>query len=200
MVNGPYRVFPGRLSVSRTIGDFEGKLPQLGAGGIKGVVSSIPEIGCIEIGSIWDTEDSDNKKILEQCDQTFDPSVGENADFLIVGCDGVFDRLESDQIVEKCWTGLRKKYTSPNTARSHHTNDKKSENMHDVAASMVEDVLQETFEKKAWDNISVIMICFKDLIQAVKQEVAGQELMKSHGVNSFSMLKKSHAKKIDSRN
>jgi protein phosphatase 2C family protein 2/3 len=46
------RVFPGRLSVSRTIGDIEAKLEQFG-GNIK-VVSSEPEIKSFKI-----TEDHD---------------------------------------------------------------------------------------------------------------------------------------------
>jgi serine/threonine protein phosphatase PrpC len=97
--------------VSRTFGDFEGKLPQLGTGGIRGVVSSDPEIGCVEIGNFWDEENEDNKKIANYCDNIFEPSIGKDADFLIVGCDGVFDRLESEQIVEKCWKGLRAKFS-----------------------------------------------------------------------------------------
>lgn len=171
LVNGPYRVFPGRLSVSRTFGDFEGKLPQLGTGGIRGVVSSDPEIGCVEIGNFWDEENEDNKKIANYCDNIFEPSIGKDADFLIVGCDGVFDRLESEQIVEKCWKGLRAKF-SPESEQQVPKNWKNiGENMHDVAASMVEDILEETFEKKAWDNISVILICFKDLIKIAKEGI-----------------------------
>jgi protein phosphatase 2C family protein 2/3 len=39
---GPYRVFPGRLSVCRTFGDCEAKIPALG--GIETVVTCEPEI------------------------------------------------------------------------------------------------------------------------------------------------------------
>lgn len=39
---GPYRVFPGRLSVCRTFGDAEAKV--LALGGMRGVVSCEPEI------------------------------------------------------------------------------------------------------------------------------------------------------------
>ena len=38
---GPYRVFPGRLSVCRTFGDCEAKLTHLG--GVQGVVTCDPE-------------------------------------------------------------------------------------------------------------------------------------------------------------
>jgi len=42
MLYGPYRVLPGRLSVSRTFGDIEAKLEKYG--GKPGVVISDPEI------------------------------------------------------------------------------------------------------------------------------------------------------------
>lgn len=55
-----------------------------------------------------------------------------------------------------------------------------NENMHDVAASMVEDILEETFEKKAWDNISVILICFKDLIKIAKEGIQSHRDANAH--------------------
>jgi hypothetical protein len=39
---GPYRVYPGRLSVCRTFGDVEAKIPNLG--GLPGCVTYEPEI------------------------------------------------------------------------------------------------------------------------------------------------------------
>jgi hypothetical protein len=42
MLYGPYRVLPGRLSVSRTFGDIEAKMEKYG--GKEGVVIAKPEI------------------------------------------------------------------------------------------------------------------------------------------------------------
>ena len=42
MIIGPFRVAPGRLSVSRTFGDIEAKLPEMG--GLPNVVICDPEI------------------------------------------------------------------------------------------------------------------------------------------------------------
>lgn len=57
---GPHRVFPGRLSViillilkvSRTIGDIEAKSPD--HGGIKGVITHIPEISSFKVDEKMD--------------------------------------------------------------------------------------------------------------------------------------------------
>jgi protein phosphatase 2C family protein 2/3 len=62
---GPHRVLPGRLSVSRTFGDIEAKLPQYG--GNPNVVVSIPEIKSFRLSSEFD--------------------------FIVLATDGVFDKL-----------------------------------------------------------------------------------------------------------
>ena len=61
---GPYRVFPGRLSVSRTIGDAEGKIPSIG--GNPKVIICKPDIYKFNI-------------------------VENDIDYFILGCDGIFD-------------------------------------------------------------------------------------------------------------
>jgi serine/threonine protein phosphatase PrpC len=58
IIVGPSRVFPGRLSVSRSFGDVEAKLPKLG--GMPGVIVPTPDITSFKI----DTE----------------------VDFLVLGC------------------------------------------------------------------------------------------------------------------
>lgn len=46
---GPYRVAPGRLSVSRTFGDVEAKIPDLG--GMEGVVVCDPDTRVLKNGA-----------------------------------------------------------------------------------------------------------------------------------------------------
>ena len=68
---GPYRVAPGRLSVSRTFGDLEAKHPELG--GIPGVVICEPELTVLKNGA-------------------------NEIDFIVFGSDGIFDKLRTDDI------------------------------------------------------------------------------------------------------
>lgn len=65
---GPYRVAPGRLSVSRTFGDIEAKHPDLG--GMAGVVICDPDIKVYKNGA-------------------------NEADFVVLGSDGIYDKLKS---------------------------------------------------------------------------------------------------------
>jgi serine/threonine protein phosphatase PrpC len=73
MLIGPHRVFPGRLSVSRTFGDVEAKFPKFG--GKYNVIVAEPEISSFEL----------SKEI----------------DFIVLGCDGIYDQLNNEDIT-KC--------------------------------------------------------------------------------------------------
>ena len=64
---GPYRVYPGRLSVSRTIGDIEAKDARYG--GNPAVVIAVPEVRAFKIK--------------------------ENYDYIIIGCDGIFEKMDN---------------------------------------------------------------------------------------------------------
>ena len=66
-VQGPMRVFPGRLSVSRTFGDIEAKRSKFG--GNPNVIICDPEIRVLKLK--------------------------DNFDFFLIGCDGIFERLNN---------------------------------------------------------------------------------------------------------
>lgn len=68
-------MFPGRLSVARTFGDIEAKKARFG--GNPNVVISEPEIRSFKI----------------------EP----NFDFIMMGCDGIFDRLTNRDVVDTIW-------------------------------------------------------------------------------------------------
>ena len=76
MVLGPHRVLPGRLSVSRTFGDIEAKNPKYG--GKEGVVIAQPEISQFSVRSDFH-------------------------DFIVLGCDGIFDRMTNQHVLDVTW-------------------------------------------------------------------------------------------------
>lgn len=75
LIIGPLRVFPGKLSVSRTLGDIEAKDADFE--GIPNCVSFEPEIAKF--------------------------SVDQNDDFIFLGCDGIFEKLESVEVSKIIW-------------------------------------------------------------------------------------------------
>ena len=78
VILGPHRVFPGRLSVSRSFGDIEAKLPRYG--GNMDVIVADPEIRQFKI-------------------------TGE-MDYVILACDGIFDKASSLEVLQCVWEGV----------------------------------------------------------------------------------------------
>lgn len=72
---GPPRVKPGRLSVSRTFGDIEAKVPAYG--GNPKVVIAVPEIVQFTIDSSFD--------------------------YIVLGWDGIFDKVPNHMIIKRIW-------------------------------------------------------------------------------------------------
>lgn len=75
----PYRVVPGRLAVSRAIGDVEAKLNKFN--GKSKVVIAKPDI--------------------------YKLTVEDNLDFLVLCSDGVFDKLSNQEVTNTVWKSLR---------------------------------------------------------------------------------------------
>ena len=80
-INLPWRVLPGRLSVSRTFGDIEAKVEKYG--GKKGVIIPTPDITEIELNNDFD--------------------------FMVIGCDGIFDVLSNEDLFD-IWKIVLKEY------------------------------------------------------------------------------------------
>ena len=76
VTQGPVRVIPGRLSVSRTFGDCQAKLERYG--GNPNVIIVDPEIHHVDLR-------------------------GDNHDFIILACDGIFDRLSTENTCNEIW-------------------------------------------------------------------------------------------------
>ncbi|KRX03971.1 Protein phosphatase 2C (PP2C)-like domain [Pseudocohnilembus persalinus] len=122
----PYRVKPGRLSVSRTIGDKHAKMQKYG--GNPNAVIAKPEI------SVFKLED--------------------NYDFIVLGCDGVFDRLKSEQIIDNIWYQLKKQVISQNC--------QEQTNFHSFTDKCSQSILEQSMHSKSLDNVTCIVISFEN--------------------------------------
>lgn len=122
LVFGPWRVKPGSLSVSRTFGDIEAKLPEFG--GIPNIITAEPDV--------FDCDLSD-------------------ADFLVLGCDGVFDQMSNAQVVEAVQETLafyRAKF------------DAKLISSEEVFSECVNNVIRRAMVQNSEDNLTCIIIFF----------------------------------------
>ena len=119
---GPYRVLPGRLSVSRTIGDVEAKLVQYG--GNPQVIIPLPDV------FIYDLQKDD-------------------IDFIVLGCDGIYDQLSNEEILDSGWTIF--------------SNEDIGKDINEKCGIFVDFVLKASMARKSFDNITCVVIALKDL-------------------------------------
>jgi len=137
LIVGPHRVFPGRLSVSRTIGDIEAKDPKYG--GNPNVVIPKPDIKQFKIRN--------------------------NYDFIVIGCDGIFEKLNNQEVVNSVWQMAK--------GGSDGSVDYRS--IHEKCGAGVDRVLHTSAYKKTFDNITAVMIAFENFENIAGDAVANEE-------------------------
>ncbi|XP_047968724.1 probable protein phosphatase 2C 2 [Salvia hispanica] len=115
----------GVLSVTRALGDWDMKLPR---------GSSSPLIAEPEFRQITLTEDDE---------------------FLIIGCDGIWDVLSSQQAVSLVRRGLRR---------------------HDDPEQCAKDLVMEALRLNTFDNLTVIIVCFTSLDQTEQPSTRQRKL------------------------
>jgi len=122
---GPVRLLPGRLSVSRSFGDAEAKLQRFG--GNPSVLIATPDIRSFQISP--------------------------DHDFVLLGSDGVFDKVTNKEAVAEVWTSLAQR---------------REATVHQQCGAAVESVLRGALERRSLDNVTVVMVAFKGFKQKYK--------------------------------
>ena len=131
MVLGPPRVNPGHLSVSRTFGDIKAKFTKYG--GREGVVIAKPEISQFTIQPYYH-------------------------DFIMLGCDGIFDRMTNERVLDIMWNTINIKKRNETLQKSLFPGS-----IHRLSASITDAVIREAAVKQSLDNLTVVVLSFKNL-------------------------------------
>jgi serine/threonine protein phosphatase PrpC len=121
VMNGPIRVYPGRLTTSRSFGDIEAKYEKYG--GLEGVLIVEPEVFSF-------------------------PS--DEADFAVMGSDGLYEQLSNSEIASFIWQKLLA------LKEAGVGLDQNSANQ------ITEDLIQFAMESQSMDNISAVILFFKN--------------------------------------
>lgn len=77
----------------------------------------------------------------------------------MLGCDGIFDKLSDQQVMRAVWESVRKRYKQQDTS------------LHLLSGAAVETVLKLSVEQKTADNITVVIVMFKNLKKTLKREL-----------------------------
>ncbi len=151
---GPYRVFPGKLSVSRTVGDAEGKIEAIG--GNPKVIVPVPDIFCFD---------------LEKDD----------IDFFILGCDGIYDQLYSKDVFKCAWSVLNnnldlfKRTILDNQAKNTFKgNYGDLIDMNTTSGNIVDLILKASMIRKSFDNVTCLFISFKNFFENLEKNLSNK--------------------------
>lgn len=125
---------PGRLSVSRTFGDAQAKLEKFQ--GNPNVVICDPEIFHIKI------------------DQN-------NHDYILLGCDGIFDRLSTDFSCQEIWNAQMYSHLSYGTHNRPQNKQFTDAMFHQACGFGVDSLIIKSMKAQSLDNLSLVMIGFK---------------------------------------
>ena len=175
---GPYRVLPGRLSVSRTIGDIEAKSPKFG--GNPNVIIWEPDIFIFDLNKI-------------------------DTDFFIMGCDGIFDQMSNKEIMECAWMILNNKNANDNNKENKNDNNEESFeynfeniNIHEKCGLIVDFIIKSSMVRKSFDNVTCLMIAFKDFIPKENINNANNSISTEEYLKNIYRLNNSVNNKINS--
>lgn len=136
-------MFPGRLSVCRTFGDIEAKAAHL-LGNPKVVIAD-PDICQFKIDS--------NKH-----------------DFLLLGCDGIFDKLEDRDCVHTVWQHVINQTNFDKSQELFQASSVDEERYsHELCGNAVDAVLKTTAIRRSADNITVVFVAFDNFFELVRQ-------------------------------
>ena len=119
-VEAPWRIMPGRLSVSRTFGDIMAKDERFG--GNKTTIIALPDITEIDLD--------------------------EQYNFIIIGCDGIFDVLKNEELLECIEIVLKEK----------NITNLKDINIHELCGDFAAMIIKSALAKDSFDNVSCIVI------------------------------------------
>jgi len=138
-----FREYPSDLAVMRTVGDIKAKRKEFG--GNPGTIINHPDIFIIDINS--------------------------NDDFIVLGCDGIFDDLSNQEIVDAAWMVFK------------HRGKEKNYDIHELSQEACDLVIKYALEKQTTDNLSCIIIGLEGVEKYLKMSQLKKKV--NNSLNNF---------------
>ena len=99
----------------------------------------------------------------------FSFQIENHFDFIILGCDGIFDRLESDETIKIAWESAKKFISGGD--------------LHFRAGKVVDNILSAAAERQSMDNLTSILVAF----EGFTLNTAHQNLMQNLSTSTLSL-------------
>ena len=78
--------------------------------------------------------------------------ITQEHDFIILGTDGIFDKLKNQEVIDCVWNSLK---------------DEPTKDVDLKCCKGIETIIKNALLRKTSDNVSVLMICFKNFDQEI---------------------------------
>jgi len=128
-----------------------------------------------------------------------------NFDFFLIGCDGIYERLDNKNVIDAVWDRIAEQTTSKTydnlSPQSNNARNNKKYNgsrqqafhydEHIAAAEGVEISLREAAASRSLDNITILILGLKNLKTTIKKLNQGQTLQQ---VRQQNLLDQRHVK------
>ena len=134
-----FREYPSDLAVMRTIGDIKAKKKEYG--GIPGSIINKPDIFIYDISS--------------------------NNDFIVMGCDGIFDDLSNQEVSDAAWHIFK------------NESKEKNYDIHELSQDACDMIIKYALEKQTSDNVSCIIIGLEGLEKYLKNKITKEKVNSS---------------------
>ena len=138
-----FRVYPSDLAVMRTIGDIKAKKKEFGA--LPGTVINTPDIFVYDLNG--------------------------SVDFIVMGCDGIFDDLSNQEIINAAWLVFKNR------------GKEKNYDMNELTKEACDIVMKFALEKQTSDNLSCIIISFEGIEKFIKMNQLKKKV--NNSMNNF---------------
>lgn len=138
-----FRVYPSDLAVMRTIGDIKAKKKEFGA--LPGTVINTPDIFVYDLNG--------------------------SVDFIVMGCDGIFDDLSNQEIINAAWLVFKNR------------GKEKNYDMNELTKEACDIVMKFALEKQTSDNLSCIIIGFEGIEKFIKMNQLKKKV--NNSMNNF---------------
>lgn len=84
-------------------------------------------------------------------------------DFILMGSDGIFDRMSNQKVLKVAWEASRLSFYA------------REQPLHPLPATCVESVMKAAVGARSSDNITVLMICFKNYKKQLRYDLANHQ-------------------------
>ena len=138
-----FRVYPSDLAVMRTIGDIKAKKKEFGA--LPGTVINTPDIFVYDLNG--------------------------SVDFIVMGCDGIFDDLSNQEIINAAWLVFKNR------------GKEKNYDINELTKEACDILMKFALEKQTSDNLSCIIIGFEGIEKFIKMNQLKKKV--NNSMNNF---------------